>query len=280
MNIIMCDPCPCQGISPLRAPAHPAGRGNRGAVPAAAYRALAAALHSLAGSNIHTVVFASHRSRDGERPASCRSASTRADLKRSSQCNVNVLLQTNAKGKFRVQQLAQGHFGMQMGQTGDRTADLQSSREKSNLCSSRKNSGESHSDGPQRLCQQNLTQVCRPPTQSASQLNCTEINGCSAASPSPRPGTYSFSHHHHSPPMIQPYYTTPVSRSHLEFIGETSAGVVSAASHQMKPPPSDVLSGKSRARPGWILLTGWKRGSAWMQFSKRRILHSPQEHVS
>ncbi|CAB1425272.1 unnamed protein product [Pleuronectes platessa] len=28
-------------------------------------------------------------------------------------------------GPFRVQHLAQGHFGMQMGQTGDRTADLQ-----------------------------------------------------------------------------------------------------------------------------------------------------------
>ncbi|CAB1438131.1 unnamed protein product [Pleuronectes platessa] len=28
-------------------------------------------------------------------------------------------------GPFGVQHLAQGHFGMQMGQTGDRTADLQ-----------------------------------------------------------------------------------------------------------------------------------------------------------
>ena len=29
------------------------------------------------------------------------------------------------EGQFRVQHLAQGHFGMQMGKTGDRTADLQ-----------------------------------------------------------------------------------------------------------------------------------------------------------
>ena len=29
------------------------------------------------------------------------------------------------EGQFRVQHLVQGHFGMQMGKTGDRTADLQ-----------------------------------------------------------------------------------------------------------------------------------------------------------
>ena len=29
------------------------------------------------------------------------------------------------EGQFGVQHLAQGHFGMQMGKTGDRTADLQ-----------------------------------------------------------------------------------------------------------------------------------------------------------
>lgn len=52
-HINMCDPCPCQGISPPR-PLPTQQAGNRGPVPGAAYRDLATALHSLAQSNIHT----------------------------------------------------------------------------------------------------------------------------------------------------------------------------------------------------------------------------------
>lgn len=117
VHINMCDPCPCQGISPLQAPAHTAGR-QLGSNARACLQRFSHCF-TLRGSVKHThgllcrlqdpvngrwsaaeIIVCANRGlscRETARVGFRRSVLMWADVKRSSQCNANVLFEINAK---------------------------------------------------------------------------------------------------------------------------------------------------------------------------------------